>query len=126
MRKKKHSETTPRNRVKAFEHALAQNVSGQEYVLTLFIAGASPCSARAVASVDAVCREHLAGHYQLHVIDIHQQPAMLAGAQIIAAPTLVKTSPPPLRRMIGNLGEPSRILQALNVVPLLSKTPAAT
>ena len=64
----------------------------------------------------AICDEYLEGRYDLEVIDIYQQPGLLAGEQIIAAPTLLKKSPLPTRRLVGDLSNRRRVLVGLDLV----------
>src|SRR5689334_7813662 len=78
------------------------------YILRLYVTGKTPNSVRAIAKVREVCEECLAGHYQLQVVDIYQQPALADSDQILVAPTLVRRSPGPLRRLIGNLADRER------------------
>src|SRR5437588_3338108 len=85
------------------------------YVLCLYVTGLSPQSTQAVANLKAICREYLAGRYELEVIDLYQQPALARGEQIIAAPTLVKKRPAPPRRLVGNLSRPDRVLAGLDI-----------
>jgi len=85
------------------------------YSLRLYITGSTPRSTRAVTSIRKLCEEHLHGRYQLEVIDIYQQPEHAVLAQIIAAPTLIKTLPLPLRRFIGNLSDSKKMLVALDI-----------
>jgi circadian clock protein KaiB len=85
------------------------------YVLRLFVSGMTPRSSRAVQNVRAICEEHLQGRYDLEVIDIYQQPTLARGEQIIAAPTLVKKSPAPLRYIIGDLSSTERVLRGLDL-----------
>jgi circadian clock protein KaiB len=85
------------------------------YVLRLFVSGMTPRSTRAVQNVRAICEEHLQGRYDLEVIDIYQQPTLARGEQIIAAPTLVKKSPAPLRYIIGDLSSTERVLRGLDL-----------
>jgi circadian clock protein KaiB len=87
------------------------------YVLRLYVAGMTPRSARAIANIKAICGEHLAGRYDLQVIDIYQQPTLAVGDQIIAVPTLIKKLPPPLRRIIGDLSDLERTLVGLDLKP---------
>lgn len=98
-----------------FEQALAESKS-QVYVLRLYVSGATPRSTEAISNIKKICEEHLAGQYDLQVFDIYQQPELTTTQQIIAAPTLVKESPGPLRRLIGNLTDTKRILERLGVV----------
>jgi len=85
------------------------------YVLQLFITGARPRSLAAVASIRAICEQHLNGRYQLEVIDVYEQPARAVEEQIFAMPTLVKQLPAPLRRMIGDLADTEKVLMGLNL-----------
>jgi circadian clock protein KaiB len=98
-----------------FELALADSRT-QVYVLRLYVSGATPRSTEAISNIRNICEEHLAGQYDLQVFDIYQQPELTTAQQIIAAPTLVKESPDPLRRLIGNLRDTRRILERLGVV----------
>jgi circadian clock protein KaiB len=85
------------------------------YVLRLYITGSTPRAIRAISNIRAICEEHLEGRYDLEVIDISQRPALAAGEQIIAAPTLIKKLPLPLRRFIGDMSETGRILIGLDI-----------
>lgn len=98
-----------------FEVLLRKTPAGQRYVLKLYVTGASPRSAQAVANIRALCDEHLNGRYDLEVVDIYQQPSEASGAQIIAAPTLVKQFPAPVKRLIGDLSNRARVLLGLDL-----------
>ena len=89
----------------------------QEYVLRLYVAGTTPKSIRAVASIKEICESSLKNRYDLEVIDIYQQPVLMKGEQIIAAPTLVKKLPLPLRKFIGDMSDTERILVGLDLRP---------
>jgi len=86
-----------------------------EYVFHLFITGATPNSTRAVRNLKQLCEQHLPGRYDLLIIDIYQQPAMARQEQIIAAPTLIRQRPLPVRRLIGDLSERSVVLAVLGL-----------
>jgi circadian clock protein KaiB len=77
----------------------------------------TPRSARAVENIRAFCEKHLAGHYELQVIDIYQQPELARTEQLVAAPTLIKKLPLPLRRLIGDMSDEERILVGLDILP---------
>lgn len=98
-----------------FEALVRKTLTAQRFVLKLYVTGTSPRSAQAVASIRSLCDEFLSGRYDLEVIDIYQQPAEARAAQIIAAPTLLKESPAPARRMVGDLGNRKRLLIGLNL-----------
>ncbi len=95
----------------------AQEAQRERYVLRLYVAGITPRSEQAIRMVTAICEEHLEGRYELEVIDIYQQPTLAKGEQIIAAPTLVKKLPAPLRRFIGSMADKEKILVGLDLVP---------
>ena len=84
-------------------------------MLRLFITGMSPRSTQAYTSIKAICEKYLQGRYDLEVIDIYQQPSLARDEQIIAAPTLVKKLPAPLRRLVGNLSQEERVLMGLDL-----------
>jgi circadian clock protein KaiB len=95
---------------------LTENEDGT-YVLRLFVAGITPRSEAAIRSVTEVCETHLAGRYELEIVDIYQQPSKARGEQIVAAPTLIKKLPFPLRRLIGNMANRDKILVGLDLRP---------
>ena len=84
--------------------AAAEATQEQRYVLRLYVAGITPRSQAAIRTVTTICEEHLAGRYELEVIDIYQQPTLAKGEQIIAAPTLIKKLPAPLRKVHRQYG----------------------
>ena len=86
------------------------------YVLRLYVTGMTPRSSRAVKNLQAICDEYLKGRYDLDVIDIYQQPVLTKGEQIIAAPTLIKKLPLPMRRIIGDMSNRDRVLLGLDLV----------
>jgi circadian clock protein KaiB len=100
-----------------YEH-IPKSSADQTYVLRLYVTGASATSTRAVTNIKRICEEHLKGRYRLEVIDIFQQPALAAGEQIIATPTLVKVLPPPLRRFVGDLARTGDVLLGLGLRPV--------
>ncbi|RYU91193.1 circadian clock protein KaiB [Mucilaginibacter terrigena] len=85
------------------------------YVLRLFITGASPNSIRAVENVKSICEKYLNGNYELEVIDIHQQPELAEGEDVIAVPLMIKKAPYPERRMIGDMSDTHRVLKGLGL-----------
>jgi len=97
--------------------AAGRRPTAERYVLRLYVTGMTPRSTRAVENVRTICEEHLHGRYDLEVIDIYQQPTLAKGEQIIAAPTLVKKLPLPLRRVIGDLSSTERVLVGLDLRP---------
>jgi circadian clock protein KaiB len=97
---------------------------GPPYVLRLFITGTTSRSSRAIANLRRVCEERLHGEYDLEVVDIYQHPAAAKAYQILAAPTLVKMLPLPLRRIIGDLADEERVLAGLDLSPKSTLTAA--
>ena len=103
---------------KAFEKLAAKAAKappGPKYQLRLYVAGINPRSSRAIANVRRICEEHLAGHYELEVVDLYQNPVLSKGEQIVAVPTLIKKLPAPLRKFIGDMSDTDRILVGLDL-----------
>jgi len=88
----------------------------ERYVLRLYVTGMTARATRAIRNVRDICNEHLAGRYELEVIDVYQQPVLAKDEQIVAAPTLVKKLPLPLRRIIGDMSQRDRVLLGLDLV----------
>jgi circadian clock protein KaiB len=105
----------PRDIRATFERS-AQTPSAERYSLRLFVTGMTPRSVRAVNNLRAICDRYLAGRYDLEVIDIYQQPTLTKGEQIIAAPTLIKKLPLPMRRIIGDMSDGDRVLLGLDLL----------
>ncbi len=99
-----------------FEEAAAA-MSTARYVLRLYVTGLTPRSLAAIETTKRTCEEHLSGRYDLEVIDLTKHPTLAEGEQIIAAPTLVKELPLPLRRLVGNLSDSERVLFGLDLRP---------
>jgi circadian clock protein KaiB len=98
-----------------FERLLIRTSSSEHYSLRLFITGTSARSNCAVAAIRELCEDLLPGKYDLEVVDIYQQPVKAMDAQIIAAPTLVKLLPKPLKRFIGNLSNREKVAFGLDL-----------
>lgn len=96
------------------ERILEENGS-KGYVLRLYVAGMTPRSTRAITNIRAICDEYLNGRYSLEVIDIYKRPSLADGEQIIAAPTLLKKLPLPLRRFIGDMSNTEKIIVGLDL-----------
>lgn len=88
------------------------------YELRLYIAGQTPKSATALKNLRRICETHLAGEYRIEVIDLLKTPALAAGDQILAVPTLFRRLPEPIKKIIGDLSNEERVLVGLDVKPL--------
>ncbi|MBI5100698.1 MAG: thiol-disulfide isomerase [Nitrospirae bacterium] len=115
MAKKKSEDST-----REFEQAIKKSEK-ETYLLKLYVTGLTPASTRAIANIKKICEEHLKGRYELDVIDIYQQPVLAKGEQIIAAPTLIRKLPLPLRKFIGDMSNTERILLGLDLRPKKNK-----
>jgi circadian clock protein KaiB len=101
----------------AFEQALLEKDHEHDhYILRLYVAGLTPNSQRAIDNVQNICETYLLGRYELEIIDIYQQPIFAKEGQIVAAPTLVKELPLPLRKFIGDLSQTEKILAGLEII----------
>jgi circadian clock protein KaiB len=83
--------------------------------LTLFVSGASDLSARAIADATELCDVRLRGRYRLSVVDVHEDPAATLSSGVHAAPTLVRPSPLPMRRCVGDLSDADAVLLRLGL-----------
>ena len=90
----------------------------EKYLLKLYVAGMTPQSTRAINNLKEICEEHLIGRYSLEIIDLYKNPGLAKGEQIIAAPTLIKKLPLPLRRIIGDMSNVEHVLVGLDLKKL--------
>lgn len=114
-RKSKHDQTKVR-----LERA-SRTQKKEKYVLRLYVAGLTPRSTVAIKSVRQTCEHHLKGRYDLEIVDIYHQTTLAKGEQIIAAPTLIKKLPLPLRRLIGDMADEKKLLVGLDLRPRKEK-----
>jgi circadian clock protein KaiB len=96
-----------------FEEALSQKES-RKYILRLFVTGITPRSLEAIEMVRRLCEDNLKGHYELEVIDLYKEPQAARENQVVAAPTLIKLLPSPVRKFIGNITE-EKLLAGLEI-----------
>ena len=89
-----------------------------EYLLRLYVAGHTAKSLAALANLRRICEEHLAGRYQLEVVDLLENPALARGDQILALPALVRQLPPPVKKIIGDFSSAERVLVGLDLRPV--------
>jgi circadian clock protein KaiB len=97
-----------------FESA-ANDGSPEMWHLRLYVAGASPKSLKAFANLRRLCEEHLAGRYEIEIIDLVKRPQLARSDDIVAIPTLVRSLPEPMRKIIGDLSDTERVLLSLQV-----------
>src|SRR5712671_7254698 len=115
MKRKKPSSTASRPRRKP-----------AWYTTRLYVTGATPRSSRAIANLRKLCDQYLPGRYKLEIVDVYQQPELAREGQIIAAPTLVKSFPLPLRRFIGDMSNTANLLAGLEIRSTPSKSSSGT
>lgn len=89
----------------------------ETWELRLYVAGSSPKCVQAFANLRKLCEEHLAGQYQIEVIDLLENPQLAEGDQILAIPTLVRKLPEPVKKIIGDLSNTERVLVGLDLRP---------
>ena len=108
--------TKLRNATEVFEEALKERaLKRAKYILRLYVTGSTGRSLRAVHNLKKLCEEYLSDDYDLEVIDIYKDPEAAREAQIIAAPTLVKKLPQPIRKFVGDLSNTQKILVGLDI-----------
>lgn len=97
-----------------FKHAQLELESAC-FQLTLFVAGASALSARAVADIRAICETYLPQRYVLQIVDVRKNPDLVRNHGVLATPTLIKEHPLPRRVLVGSLTDTARVLSALDI-----------
>ncbi len=98
-------------------HTDSPSQPAELWTFRLYVAGRSPRSAVAIANLKRVCEETLAGRYGIEVVDLARQPAIAVADQVLAIPTVVRTSPGPPRRVVGDLSNVARVLHGLHIEP---------
>jgi circadian clock protein KaiB len=94
---------------------IQEDGNGTTYELQLFVTGASPNSVRAIANTRRICEEYLGSNYNLTIIDVYQQPLAAREQQLIALPMLLKSHPPPVMRLIGDMSDVNKVLKGLGI-----------
>ena len=104
----------PGNTLREFEELIA-GLARPVYLFRLYVSGTSSRSALAIANIRRICDRYLAGHYELEVIDVYQQPSKTRTAQVVAIPTLIKELPFPVQRFVGDMSNTERIVVGLKL-----------
>lgn len=86
------------------------------YKLRLFVTGTSPASVRAINNLHVILEQHLKGRYELEIIDVYQQPLLAKSEDITAIPVLIKKDPKPVRRLVGDMSDESKVLRGLGLL----------
>ena len=94
---------------------VAATKATDRYVLRLYVAGTTRGSTRAVEALTLLCEEHLRGRYELEIVDVYQQPQLAIDDGVLGVPMLLKRSPPPERRLLGDLSDLPRVLRGLDL-----------
>lgn len=103
------------NKFNEFDEALKTNEKGEKMVMRLFVAGINPKSKKAIENLRELCKENIDVECEIEVIDIYQQPIFAKEGKIIAAPTLIKELPLPVRRFVGDLSDKEKLLVGLDI-----------
>jgi circadian clock protein KaiB len=117
MVKKSRNRNGVRNTTSSTPASSDGKVLPPTYVLRLYVTGTTTRATLAIRKIKQLCEEHLKGRYALEVVDVYQQPELLRQEQIIAAPTLIKKLPLPLRRLVGDFSDKKRVLNGLDLIP---------
>lgn len=96
------------------DQRLRQDAS-EKWYLRLYVAGETPRAVAALSNLKRICEEHLSGRYEIEVVDLIKNPRLASGDQILAVPTLVRRLPPPMKKIIGDLANETRVLVGLDL-----------
>jgi circadian clock protein KaiB len=107
----------PIDSIDEMEAALKKSKTAR-YLLRLYVVGSSPKTEAVVNNLRKLCETRLKDRYELDVVDISKDPQLAMSEQIIAIPTLVKILPLPMRRIIGDLSKPQRVVVGLDLINL--------
>ncbi len=88
----------------------------EQYLLRLFVTGTSTLAVRAINNLQVICEQHLKGRYELEIIDVYQQPLLVESENVTAVPMLIKKSPLPKRRLVGDMSDTTRVLRGLGLL----------
>jgi circadian clock protein KaiB len=113
----KEKKSKVRNSSDEFELTIS-GVSKNEYILRLYVTGATSRSALAITNLKKICEEYLAGKYELEIIDLFKHPGLSKDEQIIATPTLIKKLPLPFRHIIGDMSNKEKVLMGLDLIKI--------
>lgn len=114
--RKQKSSRKPQSKTKQYERALVAADGCEHYVLRLYVSGATPRSVRAIQNIKRVCETRLKDRYDLEIIDLYQHPGLVVADQVVAAPTLIKRLPLPVRKLIGDLSSDEHVLLGLDLI----------
>ena len=89
-----------------------------KYTLTLYVTGESKKSKKAIKNLMNLCKKVTFDTYSLEIVDTLKNPVRAEKAGVIATPTLVKESPLPVKRIIGDLSSEEKILSSLDLPPV--------
>ncbi len=96
-----------------------------KWKLRLYIAGQTPKSLVAFANLKKICERHLAGRYEIELVDLLESPGLAQAHQILGIPTLVRLWPAPMRKVIGDLSNEERVVTMLNLSQATDSKPEA-
>ena len=102
---------------RGYVRSRSQEVALSKYLLRLFVTGASSRTSTAINNLKRICEQELQGQYDLEIIDVLEYPDLAEDEKILATPTLIKSLPLPLRRVIGDLSDKEKVLLGLEVHP---------
>lgn len=107
----------PAKQQRARPRPAPRRARSKEYLLRLYVAGQTPRSVMALNNLKTICEEHLAGRYEIEVVDLLVDPTLARGDQILALPTLIRRLPPPMKKIIGDLTSAEHVLVGLDLRP---------
>lgn len=87
------------------------------YKLRLYVTGFSLRSRRAIANLRAICERDIKGPYEIEIIDVLEHPEKADREKVLATPTLVKRTPEPVCRIVGDLSDYDQALAGLALAP---------
>ena len=92
----------------------SSEVPTEGYALRLFISSENPRAEQTLNHVHQLLEEALASPYSLKIIDIVKHPEQALSHLVTVTPTLIRISPKPVKRIVGQLDDTQRLLNILS------------
>ncbi len=93
-----------------------------EYLFRLYSANRHDEMQAVIEDFRQVFEKHFPGCCRFELIDVLSEPERATQDEVFVTPTLIKTQPEPIQRIIGDLTEPNEVLAILGVIKRESKS----
>ena len=85
------------------------------YEFRLYIANGNPRTSSTIENIMILLKEELNDEFNIEIMDVQKHSDSVKEYDVVVTPTLVKTSPPPLIKVIGDLNDKKSVLIGLGL-----------